>query len=184
MANNNVYNSYYNVRSLPKLIIDHMIKNNEDFWILLANSQETINKPPLTLAQKKAMIATSASGDNSAKQILFDVYTSDATITANAQVRLSLLDIIPTNRTNGQIRFLIQCIVSNKESTIKTNVCPIENKAFAIAQELIKSLNGTRIEGLNGAFWLDSEQDRKTGIYKSTYGNSFSGYDLVFGAQV
>ena len=184
MANNDVYNSYLNARTLPKLIVDHLYKNNEEFWKLLKYSQSTVNVENVTKSEKNAMIATSSSGDLSAKQILFDIYTTDATITANAQVRISVLDVKPTNRTNGQLLLLIQCIVSNKESMIRTDVCPVESKAFAIAQELIKSLNGTDLEGLNGCLWLDEKQDRRTGIHKTTYGNNFSGYDLIFGAQV
>lgn len=184
MANNDVYNSYLNVRTLPKLIVDHLYKNNEEFWKLLKYSQSTVNVENVTKSEKNAMIATSSSGDLSAKQILFDIYTTDVTITANAQVRISVLDVKPTNRTNGQLLLLIQCIVSNKESMIRTDVCPVESKAFAIAQELIKSLNGTDLEGLNGYLWLDEKQDRRTGIHKTTYGNNFSGYDLIFGAQV
>lgn len=184
MANNEVYNSYLNVRQLPKRIVDHLYKNADEFWKLLYYSQSTINQPNVSNTIKKNMIATSSSGDNSDKQILFEVYTSDATISANAQVRISVLEVKPTNRTNGKITLLIQCIVNDKASVISTDISPVESKAFAIAQELIKELNGTEFEGLNGCLWLDKGQDGRTGLYKTAYGNGFSGYDLIMGAQV
>lgn len=181
---NTAYNSMFQARKLPMNIVDYLFDNAENLWKLLFYSQSTVNKPPVSNSDKSKMIARTASGDSSTCQVFFELFNTDATVQADAQLRLSVLEIKPINRTNTVVTVVIQCIVNNKASVVSTETVPIESKAFAIAQEVIKALNGAKLEGLKGSLWLDMAQDRGTGIRKVGYSDNFSGYEIVIGANI
>jgi hypothetical protein len=133
---------------------------------------------------KADMIASDATGDLSGCQVFFELFNTDSTVLADAQLRLAILEIKPVNRTNIIVTVVVQCVVNNKATVISTDTVGVENKAFAIAQEVVTALNGTKLDGLKGSLWLDREQDRGTGIRKVGYSDNFSGYEIVFGAYI
>ncbi len=181
---NEVYSNFLEARRLPMNVVDYLYKNSENLWKLLYYPQSTLGQPNVSNSNKAKMISKVSSVDQSAFQVFFDTYTTDAMVSANAQLRISVLEIKPINRTNAIVEIIIQCIVNNKASVIQTDTIPVENKAFAIAQEVVQALNGTEIEGLKGSLWLDKSQDGKTGIYKRGFSDNFSGYELIMSAYI
>lgn len=181
---NTAYNNMLQARRLPESIVNQLFDNADNLWKLLYYPQSTVGEPNVPDNIKADMIASTATGDLSNYQVFFELFNTDSTVLADAQLRLAVLEIKPVNRTNIVVTVVVQCIVNNKATVISTDTVAVENKAFAIAQEVVTALNGTELSGLKGALWLDMSQDRGTGIRKVSYSDNFSGYEIIFGAYI
>jgi len=181
---NTAYNNMLQARRLPESIVNQLFDKADNLWKLLYYSQSTVGQPNVPDDIKANMIASTATGDLSNYQVFFELFNTDSTVLADAQLRLAVLEIKPVNRTNVVVTVVVQCVVNNKATVVSTDTVAVENKAFAIAQEVVTSLNGAELSGLKGALWLDMSQDRGTGIRKVSYSDNFSGYEIVFGAYI
>lgn len=181
---NVAYNSFLEARKLPMNIVDYLFYNSQELWKLLYYPQSTLNQPDVSNSIKAKMIAKTATGDLSKYQVFFETYNTDATLLADAQLRVVVLEVQPTDRTHALVNILVQCIVSNKSSVISTDIAPVESKGFAIAQEVARVLNGAKLSGIKGALWLDRREDSRTGIRKVGYSDNFSGYEVLLGAYI
>ncbi|MEI6296314.1 MAG: hypothetical protein WCO84_01535 [bacterium] len=182
---NNAYNSLYPVRQIPYKMIDYLFKNNTELWKLLYYSQSTLNQPLVSDTIKANMIANTSTGDLSKYQVFFQQYTTDATLSGDAQIRIEVVRVeMPNNRTDALVKILVQCIANNKAQVIATDKSPIDHRGFAMAQSIVESLNGTQLEGVKSQLFIDGSIDRQTGVYKTSFGDNFSGYEIIIDCWV
>ena len=180
----NAYNSYMEARTLPKKIVDYLFNNSPDFWKLLYYETDPDTKKDLTNTQKAKMICKTSSGDTSQYNVLFQHYNNDAMKDATTQVRIEIMKIDSLNRSDAQVRILFQVIVNNKLMVVNTKVSNVDNRATAIMQSLVESLNGLKLEGLKTPINIDFSQDRYSGVNETFFNSEFSGYEVVMSCIV
>ena len=180
----NAYNNYAEVRTLPKKIVDYLFNNVPEFWRLLHYETDPDNKKDLTNAQKAKMICKTSAGDTSKYNVLFQHFVDEAMKDATTQVRIEIMKIDSINRTDAQVRVLFQVIVNNKLMVINTNVSNVDNRAAAIMQCLVSSLNGLYLDGLKTPLNIDFSQDRYSGVNSTYFNTEFSGYEIVMSCVV
>lgn len=172
------YNDYALARNLPKNIIDYLFENSPEFWKLLKYSINPLSYADLSVEDKKAMICES-SFDTENFNVLFQKFTSDAIIQAMSQVRIYIDDITSYGRTNALARIKFQIIVNNKEMIINTPYSQVDKRDIAIAQTIVKSLNGETIPNTKSQMFINFDIDRLSGAREESYNDNFSGFDLV-----
>lgn len=166
------------IRNLSYKIVNYLIDNNEEVWKLLYYSGDTINKPNLSKEQKINLISKNSYSDTEGKKIFFTRYTSDAEQKAKTQLRLQIYGIQPEDSESMLVTILFQCIVDNQEATLQTDKSSFDNRALAIAQNIVGCLNGAIVsDGTTGIFF-NAEVSGLDNIYLTSYGEKFSGYDL------
>lgn len=172
------YNDYSLVRNLPKTIIDYLFENSPEFWKLLKYSINPLDNADLSNEEKQAMICKS-SFDTENFNILFQKFTSDAMIKAITQVRIYIDDITSYGRTNALARIYFQIIVNNKEMIINTPYSQVDKRDMAIAQTIVKTLNGAQIPNTKSQLFINFEVDRFSGAREASFNDNYSGFVLV-----
>lgn len=178
------YNDYLGVRKLPANIMNYLFNNCDELWKLLYYNDSVVGKDNVPNSKKKAMIETSSSGNSDNYQVLFQFFTGDSTSEADAQLRIQIISAESENRTDVLCRVGIQCIVENSNMIIATDVTPLDNRSLAMAQAVIKSLNGQKIESAKTPINIDKSIDRYSGIVSYNFNSSFSGYVITMSCYV
>ena len=181
---NKEYNSFYNIRSVTRQIVDYIVENNQNLLKLLYyGDAEPLTKSDLTISQIKEMICKDPLlEDTSKKNILFQTEIDDGLNAAVTQLRIELGNIYPINAHQCAIQINFQIVVPNKQKLIVTNVSDVDDRTVAIFQELAKTLNGTIIGNLCSPMYLDRRgmQGGTTGAYREKQNKNYSGYSVTF----
>lgn len=172
------YNDYSLARDLPTMIIDYLFDNSPDFWKLLKYSENPLEQPDLTDEEKIAMIGRS-SFNTEKYNVLFQKYTVDAIIKAISQVRIYIDNIASHGRTDALVRIIFQVIVNNNEMIIPTPVSRNDKRDVAIMQEIVKALNGIKLEKTKSQMFINLEIDRFSGASQVSYNTDYSGFQLT-----
>lgn len=172
------YNDILIARNLPKQIVDYLFSNSEEFWKLLKFSINPLSNPDLSDSEKRDMICKS-SFDTESYNVLFQKYTSDAIINAKTQVRVYIDNITYRDRTNVLVRIIFQIIVDNKEMIINTPYSPVDKRDIAISQTIISSLNGTTLPNAKSQLFINSNEDRYSGVQEESFNSNYSGVNLI-----
>lgn len=172
------YNDYSMVRDLPTLIVNHLFNNNQNVWKLLKYSQNPLEEENLTNKEKANMICQS-SFNTEEFNILFQKYTVDAMIKAKSQIRIFVDDISSYGRTDALVRIIFQVIVNNNEMIISTPYSKNDKRDVAIMQEIVKTLNGVKLEKTKSQIFIDNNVDRFAGAEQVSYNNNYSGFQLT-----
>jgi len=178
------YNDYLGVRKLPSVVMNYLFNNCEELWKLLYYSGDTIGKENVQNSIKKSMISTGSSSGDENYQVMFQFFTKDSTSKANSQLRIQVISAESTNKTNVLCRLGIQCIVENGNMIIATDEARLDNRALAMAQAIIKSLNGQKLENAKTPLNIDKSIDRYSGVVKYDFNSSFSGYNITMSCYV
>lgn len=172
------YNDYALARNLPKTIIDYLFENSPEFWKLLKYSINPLSYADLSADDKKNMICKS-SFDTETFNVLFQKFTSDAVIEAKTQVRIYIDDITSYGRTNALARVKFQIIVNNKEMIINTPYSQVDKRDIAIAQTVVKTLNGITMPNTKSQMFINFDIDRFSGAREESFNDNYSGFVLV-----
>ena len=167
------YNDYSMIRDLPTLIVNYLFNNNQNIWKLLKYSENPLSENDLTDKEKAAMICKSSFN------ILFQKYTVDAMIKAKSQIRVFVDDISSYGRTDALVRVIFQVIVNNNEMIISTPYSRNDKRDVAIMQELVKTLNGIKLEKTKSQIFIDNNIDRFAGAEQVSYNSNYSGFQLT-----
>lgn len=166
------------VRNLSYKIVNYLINNNEELWKLLYYSGDIINEPDLTKSQKISLISKNSYSDIVDKKVFFTRYSADAENTTKTQLRLQVFGIEPQDSEQMLVTVLFQCVVDNQEATLTTSKSNYDNRALAMAQNIVGCLNGATVSDGTMGMFFNSSVGGLDNIYLTSYGEKFSGYDL------
>ena len=172
------YNDYSMTRDLPTLIVNYLFNNNQNIWKLLKYSENPLDKKDLTNKEKAEMICQS-SFNTEEFNVLFQKYTVDAIIKAKSQIRVFIDDISSYGRTDALVRIIFQVIVNNNEMMITTPYSKNDKRDVAIMQEIVKTLNGVKLEKTKSQIFIDNDVDRFAGAEQVSYNSNYSGFQLT-----
>lgn len=172
------YNDYSMARDLPTLIVNYLFNNNQNIWKLLKYSENPLDEKDLTNKEKAKMICQS-SFNTEEFNVLFQKYTVDAMIKAKSQIRVFIDDISSYGRTDALVRIIFQVIVNNNEMMITTPYSKNDKRDVAIMQEIVKTLNGVKLEKTKSQIFIDNDVDRFAGAEQVSYNSNYSGFQLT-----
>ena len=172
------YNDYSMTRDLPTLIVNYLFNNNQNIWKLLKYSENPLDEKDLTNKEKAKMICQS-SFNTEEFNVLFQKYTVDAMIKAKSQIRVFIDDISSYGRTDALVRIIFQVIVNNNEMMITTPYSKNDKRDVAIMQEIVKTLNGVKLEKTKSQIFIDNDVDRFAGAEQVSYNSNYSGFQLT-----
>lgn len=172
------YNDYSMTRDLPTLIVNYLFNNNQNIWKLLKYSESPLDEKDLTNKEKAEMICQS-SFNTEEFNVLFQKYTVDAMIKAKSQIRVFIDDISSYGRTDALVRIIFQVIVNNNEMMITTPYSKNDKRDVAIMQEIVKTLNGVKLEKTKSQIFIDNNIDRFAGAEQVSYNSNYSGFQLT-----
>lgn len=172
------YNDYSMTRDLPTLIVNYLFNNNQNIWKLLKYSDNPLDEKDLTNKEKAKMICQS-SFNTEEFNVLFQKYTVDAMIKAKSQIRVFIDDISSYGRTDALVRIIFQVIVNNNEMMITTPYSKNDKRDVAIMQEIVKTLNGVKLEKTKSQIFIDNDVDRFAGAEQVSYNSNYSGFQLT-----
>ena len=172
------YNDYSMTRDLPTLIVNYLFNNNQNIWKLLKYSENPLDGKDLTKKEKAEMICQS-SFNTEEFNVLFQKYTVDAMIKAKSQIRVFIDDISSYGRTDALVRIIFQVIVNNNEMIITTPYSKNDKRDVAIMQEIVKTLNGVKLEKTKSQIFIDNDVDRFAGAEQVSYNSNYSGFQLT-----
>lgn len=172
------YNDYSMTRDLPTLIVNYLFNNNQNIWKLLKYSENPLDGKDLTNKEKAEMICQS-SFNTEEFNVLFQKYTVDAMIKAKSQIRVFIDDISSYGRTDALVRIIFQVIVNNNEMMITTPYSKNDKRDVAIMQEIVKTLNGVKLEKTKSQIFIDNDVDRFAGAEQVSYNSNYSGFQLT-----
>ena len=184
LFNQTAYNNYLLVRDLPKLIVDYLFDNSQEFWKLLKYSESPFEQKDLTDKEKRSMICKS-SFNTEKYNILFQKFTPDALLEAKSQVRVYVDDVTSYGRTNALVRIIFQIIVNNHEMILPdTPYSSIDKRDVAIMQTIVKTLNGVQLDKTKSQMFINFEVDRFSGAKQVSYNSEYSGFQLTMGVWI
>ena len=172
------YNDYSMTRDLPTLIVNYLFNNNQNIWKLLKYSENPLDEKDLTNKEKAEMICQS-SFNTEEFNVLFQKYTVDAMIKAKSQIRVFIDDISSYGRTDALVRIIFQVIVNNNEMMITTPYSKNDKRDVSIMQEIVKTLNGVKLEKTKSQIFIDNDVDRFAGAEQVSYNSNYSGFQLT-----
>lgn len=150
----NEYNKFEAIDNATRVIVDFLIRNNEDLWKLLHYIEPNVlplSQPNLTFEEKAAMICTDPYeiNENVDKNILFQTVSDEAFSTAIPQLRIEVGDIVPFDRVRAYININFQIVVPNKQDIFTAPYNSVARRTDAIFRELAKTLQGQDIPNSN-----------------------------------
>lgn len=174
------YNTYKEFPAMGIKIIEHLFSNNEDIWKLLKhNSPDALQKPNLTIGEKRALIYT-GEGVQTEFRIFRQPFIEDVFEDVVAQLRVYNSMLLPINRVHGVIDFCFEIVVHNKIIAIEGGYL---NRMEVILQQLIGALNGTEIGGV-GKFFFNQEGQYTNRAQLMIYNNrNYVGYKLIMSTR-
>jgi hypothetical protein len=149
---NQSYNKYTNLPLLTYNIIAYLVNNNEEIWKLLKYSDtKALEKNNLTKEEKVALIFR-GEGDANNFRLFSDWGIDDSVTKEIAILRISPLDVVPSNYVIGNCTIGFEIFVHSKINTLIDST----NRSVRIAQQLLETLNGSEIEDV-GKLYFDSK---------------------------
>jgi hypothetical protein len=173
-----IYNKYTDLPLFSYNCIKYLMDNNELIWKLLNYTDKNAYKndsthPNLTKAQKGALIYD-GSPDETGYRVFLDVGQDDAISTAICIMRVSPVEIVPTNHIVGNVVMAFEILCHNSINTLSN----YSTRVVSITQQLLEVLNGAYVSGL-GRLYFDRKASAKCRVTASGQ-IPFKGSVLVF----
>lgn len=171
---NSNYNKLAQLPQQPYLIISKLIENNEDIWKLLKYPEaDALDQSDLTLDEKRALIFNGENEEADCR-VFTELYVDDSINERQSQLRVDVYEVRPDNYVYAQVNFGF-LVISHNASKILNNY---ENRTVRLLHEVIKTLNGTEINGVGKLVFNRMRHESVLGK-KIKINNEFSGY-LIF----
>lgn len=174
------YNKYSSTRGFGYSIIKYLMKNNEVIWKLLKyNTPDALDKPNLTLEEKRQLIWT-GNGDSEDYRVFRSPFLDDAITSQISQLRIYNSVLSPDNRSIGTVDIGIECLCHDKI----INLNNYESRVEVMIQEIISTINGRDIDGV-GVLSFDKNMSMYDVCRMNIYNNrNFFGYTLWISVKV
>ncbi|MEG1725672.1 MAG: hypothetical protein RR313_09785, partial [Anaerovoracaceae bacterium] len=135
------YCNYENSRRLPNMIINYLKKNSPNFWKILKYEDRPYAMPDLTRTEINSMVCSDWSSDAVNKYFVIPTRWSNQALSKKSlQFRVSVLAGESPNRTQAQIRVMMEIVCSKNTPLVNTDF-GMEDRAYALTAEIIKALN-------------------------------------------
>lgn len=153
------YNKFSNLPYIPYSIISYLIDNNDlIFKLLKYTDSRAYEKPNLTLEEKGSLVY-SGQPDSSSFRIFSDWGLDDSVLQEITILRISVLELIPTNYVFGYCT--IGCeVYAHRKINIMSNY---QIRTDVIIQQLIETLNGAEIPNL-GRLYFDNRTNPRSKV--------------------
>ena len=181
-CNRVAYNRYDTIRDIGYLLINELIKNNDDIWKLLKyNTPDALMRDFLTLDEKRALIFDGFTNPDSEEYRVFrQPFLDDAFEQQVTQLRCYLLSINPENRSVGTITYALETVCHTKILSLAN----YENRLEVMVQQLFQTLNGVNV-GAIGEFVFDDNSSFFDLSSVNMYNNrNFMGFTTVLSCKV
>jgi hypothetical protein len=161
-----VYNKYTDLPLFSYNCIKYLMDNNELIWKLLNYTDKNAykndsNHPNLTKAQKGALIYD-GSTDETPYRVFLDVGQDDAISSEICIIRISPVELVPTNHIYGNVAMAFEILCHNKINTLSN----YSTRVVTISQQLLEVFNGADISGL-GRLYFDRRASAKCRVTAS-----------------
>jgi hypothetical protein len=153
------YNKFANLPLLSYNCINYLMLNNELIWKLLKyNDSRPYEKSNLTMQEKGALIYA-GQADSSSFRIFLDYGLDDSIIQEITLLRISVLELIPSNYVYGHVTMGMEVYSHYKIGTMANYQVRVDT----IIQQLIETFNGAEITGL-GRMYFDARANPRSRV--------------------
>lgn len=181
-CNKVAFNRYNTIRDAGYLILDHLIRNNDDIWRLLKYpTSDALSKDFLTLKEKRALIFDGTSNPDSEEYRVFrQPFLDDAFNKQVSQLRVYVLTMNPENRSVGTVGVALEAVCHNKLLALDS----YENRLEVMVQQLLQTLNGVEVGGIGELVFDDNSSFFDLASVNMYNNRNFLGWTLVMSFKV
>jgi hypothetical protein len=179
-------NLYAGYSQIPYKVMTHLMNNNENLWKLLKYSDlDALQKPNLSLAQKRALIYNPSTPSNEYR--LYTTRFIDVAVTEEiARLHIYMGRVDPANAQIGTIDIVFDAFCHNKIAILTyPNYKP--NRYDVMFEELMKTLNGKDVETL-GRLYFNRRgaggAHNGAGLIAFSQDGTYQGYRIVMSVNV
>lgn len=160
------YNTMDGMPNIGYRIIEYLMLNNEDIWKLLKYpSYDALDKPNLTIKEKRELIYDGAS-DAENFGVFRGAYYDDAFDEQTTQLRVFVQTVNPISDYMSHVEIAIECLCHNKIVHLKDYL----NRLEVMVQQVIATLNGVQVGGI-GTLRFSQELDSYNQAILRLYNN-------------
>ena len=153
------YNKFTNLPLLSYNCITHLIQNNDLVWKLLKYSDNrAYEKSNLTTQEKGALVYAGQVNVNEYR-VFSDYGADDSILSEIAILRISVLELIPSNYVYGHVTMGMEIYSHYKINMLNNYTTRIDT----IIQQLIETFNGAEISGL-GRMYFDAKANPRSRV--------------------
>lgn len=153
------YNKFSYLPELSYNCIKYLMGNDEMIWKLLKySSPDAWNKPDLTTSEKAALIYD-GSEDSTKFRVFLDVGQDDSWVKEACLLRISPLEISPTNYIYGQIIMSFEIYSHYKINHLSNYATRLD----MATQRIIEIFNGSEVGGM-GRLYFDKGASQYTKV--------------------
>lgn len=176
------FNRYNNIRNIGYLIVQYLMKNNDDLWRLLKyNTPDALQRDYLTVAEKRELIFDGKDDPDSEQYRVFrSAFTDDAITAQIAQLRVYLATINPENRSIGTIDVAIECVCHVKIQDLNS----YENRLEVMVQQALQTLNGADVGGIGELVFDDNSSFFDLASLNMFNNRNFLGFTTIMSCKV
>lgn len=155
------YNTYQGYPDIPFNCISYLLDNNEDVWKLLKyNDPRAYAKPNLTSTEKGNLIYNGDFVNINDFRVFMDTGQDDAVLSETTILKISTVELIPTNYVYGMVTIAMEVFTHYKCSQLAN----YRTRLDSIIQSLIQTFNGSDIKNV-GRLYFDQRASARTRAY-------------------
>jgi len=159
-TNKDGFNSFSEFPGMSYNIISYLMDNNELLWRLLVYNDNfafrlDTDHPNLTKAQKGLLVYDGLREQTSCR-VFLDLKQDDSLTQEMTMLRISPIEIIPTDNVLGKVAIGFEIFSHVKINTLGN----YQTRVDMIVQQLLQSLNGQLIGGIGNLFFNSKTSSR------------------------
>ena len=183
------YNTFNGLSDIPYKILSILIENNEIiFKILKYEDENPLEHDNLTIDEKIDLIYRSGqenpNGDeeDTGKRIFLIPKSTNGTVTQQSQLKINLSSIIPKDQTRALCTYAIEIISSLDIDLLDEGRC---TRTGILCEEILKTLNGCRFDGIDGDLFFNNEMSRYDMLKHDVENNrNYHGYTIYMSCWI
>jgi hypothetical protein len=153
------YNTFTNLPLLSYNCINYLMQNNDLIWKLLKYSDsKAYEKSNLTLQEKSVLVYAGQANVNDFR-VFSDYGQDDSILSEIAILRISVLELLPTNYVYGHVTMGMEVYSHYKINTMNNYTTRVDT----IIQQLLEVFNGADIEGI-GRLYFDMKANPRSRV--------------------
>lgn len=182
MAMKPLYNKFSSMPYIPFKIIMALLENDNFCKLLYYNTMDALDKPNLTISQKRALVWDGQDDMDNYHIFMTNVQPNEE-ISNRTIVKIYRYNTEPIHRVNAVVAYAFDILFGSKIPLVKYNGITC-NRGDVIEAEIMKTLNGEDVAGV-GFLQYNSEL---TGLCRSRVGignnYTFTGVSIVMATNI
>ena len=175
-------NKFMSMPYIPYKIIMALIENDNFCKLMYYNTMDALDKPALTMEQKKGLIWTGQDNMDDYNIFMTNVQPNEETINRTV-LKVYRYNTTPDNNVRAVVAYAFELLYGTKMPLVTYNGVTC-NRGDVIEMEIMKTLNGEDVAGV-GFLQYDS---RLTALCRSQSGignnYSFTGLSIIMATQI